>query len=329
MNDTFLSELDFKHLQYALAVASCGSITKAAGVLYVAPPNLSRAIGELEGTLGFTLFIRTKKGMVPTPEGRRFLAAADQLLADFKDVITQCRGRQETSFSFACVPSSLFTNVILEASAKLPDCHISSKEYSSSEEFFQCIVKEQVDAGFIIFGKSMKGHLLSYIEERGLSYHFLAESPLYLIFSDEHPICELLPNQLPESPEAENGSFAFPFPDLSRFRLITNTTYFDPLGIRLEQLPYPLPQAASVQRGGGRAANLDMLDAMKDCILLTCRFHSRILKRNHLRALVYRPKTPVYEYGYVTRAGKSFSPGLKMVLKCVLDGLAAEFQLPL
>lgn len=66
-----LEELDLKYLQYALAVVRYGSVTQAARALYLAQPNLSRAIGELEQSLGFPLFLRTRQGMSLTPQGER------------------------------------------------------------------------------------------------------------------------------------------------------------------------------------------------------------------------------------------------------------------
>lgn len=314
MDDLLLSDLDFKHLIYASTVASCGSITKAAGELFVAPPNLSRAIGELEEKLGFSLFIRTKKGMIPTAEGERLLAASDEMMNGFKKVIAGCRKSQETGFFFSCVPSSLFVNVFLGAVPKLSGFRISSREYSSAEEFFQSVAKGKADAGFIIFGKSMGRVLRSYMEEKGLVYHYLAESPLYLIFGEDSPVRR-----------PEDGQI----PDLTGSRLIFNSAYYEPLGIRLDQLPYELPKAASIQKGGGRAANLDMLDAMEDCVLLTCRFHSRILTRNHLTAVPYHPEIPVYEYGYITKEGQEFTEGWKMVMECIVEDFKKEFARPL
>mgnify|MGYP002509164486 CR=1 FL=1 len=45
-------QLDLKYLQYALAVARCGSVTQAARELYLAQPNLSRAVAELNSAPG-------------------------------------------------------------------------------------------------------------------------------------------------------------------------------------------------------------------------------------------------------------------------------------
>ena len=57
----------------AVEVAKAGSINKAAELLFVAQPNLSRAIKELEADLGITIFDRSAKGMVLTIEGRGFV----------------------------------------------------------------------------------------------------------------------------------------------------------------------------------------------------------------------------------------------------------------
>ena len=74
------------HLKYALEVEKTGSITQAAENLYMNQPNLSKAIKELEETLGFSLFKRTTKGAAPTPRGREFLSRAREILAQLDEL---------------------------------------------------------------------------------------------------------------------------------------------------------------------------------------------------------------------------------------------------
>ena len=59
--------MNLLYLKYAVEVAACGSINKAAEKLYIGQPNLSRAIKELESSLGVTIFGRSSKGMEITP----------------------------------------------------------------------------------------------------------------------------------------------------------------------------------------------------------------------------------------------------------------------
>ncbi|MBQ3076719.1 MAG: LysR family transcriptional regulator, partial [Clostridia bacterium] len=65
--------MNILHLKYAVEVARIGSIKKTAEILFNTQPNLSRCIRELETSVGITIFDRTTKGMVPTPEGEHFL----------------------------------------------------------------------------------------------------------------------------------------------------------------------------------------------------------------------------------------------------------------
>lgn len=58
----------YKVLYY---VGKYKSISKAAGALYISQPAVSQAIRQLESRLGGSLFIRTPKGIVFTPEGEQ------------------------------------------------------------------------------------------------------------------------------------------------------------------------------------------------------------------------------------------------------------------
>ena len=72
--------MNFQQIKYAVEVARMGSINRAAEELYIAQPNLSRYIRELESDLGIEIFRRTYKGMALTPEGEKFIRYARQIL---------------------------------------------------------------------------------------------------------------------------------------------------------------------------------------------------------------------------------------------------------
>lgn len=78
--------MNIVHLKYAVEVAKCGSISKAAENLFTAQPNLSRAIKDLESNLGIGIFYRSSKGMVLTPEGETFIGYAKKILQQIDDV---------------------------------------------------------------------------------------------------------------------------------------------------------------------------------------------------------------------------------------------------
>lgn len=52
-------------------VAKYGSFTKAAEIMGNSQPNITRAMNNLESQLGVNLFVRSRRGVVLTPEGER------------------------------------------------------------------------------------------------------------------------------------------------------------------------------------------------------------------------------------------------------------------
>ena len=78
--------MNILHLKYAVEIAKTGSLNKAAENLYMGQPNLSRAIRELEAGLGITIFERTPRGMVVTPDGEAFLQYAVRILAQIDEM---------------------------------------------------------------------------------------------------------------------------------------------------------------------------------------------------------------------------------------------------
>lgn len=53
--------MNIQYLKYAVEVARIGSISRAAEELYIAQPNLSRAIKELEKTLELRFSTETQR----------------------------------------------------------------------------------------------------------------------------------------------------------------------------------------------------------------------------------------------------------------------------
>lgn len=74
--------MDLRTLRYFIAVLEAGSLSRAAGSLYVAQPALTAQIKKLEAELGTRLFDRSHAGVTPTPAGLQLYEDARRLLSD-------------------------------------------------------------------------------------------------------------------------------------------------------------------------------------------------------------------------------------------------------
>ena len=72
--------MDLRLLEYFLAVARIGNITRAAEQLHVTQPTISRQLTELEEMLGTTLLIRGKRQVTLTDAGVLFQQRAEEML---------------------------------------------------------------------------------------------------------------------------------------------------------------------------------------------------------------------------------------------------------
>lgn len=85
--------MNLRRLQAFRAVFEAGTVTRAADRLHTTQPAVSRLINDLEVELGLALFVRQKRRLLPTEEGRAFyheaaksLAAIDQIVDIARDI---------------------------------------------------------------------------------------------------------------------------------------------------------------------------------------------------------------------------------------------------
>ncbi len=76
--------MTLQQLRYAITIADCNSMNKAAQTLFISQPSLSAAIRDLENEIGITIYKRTNRGITITPEGEEFLGYARQVAEQYE-----------------------------------------------------------------------------------------------------------------------------------------------------------------------------------------------------------------------------------------------------
>jgi len=83
--------MNLRRLQAFRAVFEAGAVTRAAERLHTTQPAVSRLINDLEAELGLALFVRRKRRLLPTEEGRRFYREAEKALTAVDQIVDIAR----------------------------------------------------------------------------------------------------------------------------------------------------------------------------------------------------------------------------------------------
>ncbi|MEX5341073.1 LysR family transcriptional regulator [Pseudomonas sp. I2] len=81
--------MNLRWLESFIATHDCGSIAKAAVVLKVGQPAVSKHIMSLERCLGVPLFCKKVRPVQLSSAGRRLLPVARNVVASLKDVVVE------------------------------------------------------------------------------------------------------------------------------------------------------------------------------------------------------------------------------------------------
>lgn len=183
--------LNILHMKYAVEVARVGSLNKASENLYVAMPNVSRSIKELEADLGVTLFERSAKGMTLTPDGEEFIGYAKGILRQMEQLEQLYRGgasaKQRFSISVprACYISDAFANFSRTLTEQ--PAEIFYKE-TNSKRTIQNILENDYRLGIIRYAENYDRYFKAMLEDKGLTYEIISEFTYVLLMSAESPL---------------------------------------------------------------------------------------------------------------------------------------------
>lgn len=179
--------MNILHLKYAVEVEKARSISKAAEALFMGQPNLSRAIKELEESLGITIFKRTPKGITPTPQGEEFLQYAKQILAQIDAVEKMYQTDRKTKQQFSVsVPRASYIACAFTEFAKGIDLHKKAEIFYKETNALRAInniLQADYKLGIIRYQTTFEQHFAAMLHEKDLSAEVLREFSYVAVMS--------------------------------------------------------------------------------------------------------------------------------------------------
>ncbi|EJN03800.1 LysR family transcriptional regulator [Herbaspirillum sp. YR522] len=175
--------MELRHLRYFHAVASTLSFSRAAALLHIAQPPLSRQIRQLEDMVGAVLVERDSRPIALTMAGRFFYEQTVQLLARLEQIEEGTRriaGGANQWFNVGFVPSAMYgmlPELIKRFRLHRPDIEIGFSELVTMEQV-EALKSGRIDVGF--------GRLP--ISDPDIACVTLVEEPLMAAFPLRHPL---------------------------------------------------------------------------------------------------------------------------------------------
>jgi DNA-binding transcriptional LysR family regulator len=129
--------MELRHLRYFVAVASHGSFNRAAEILHLTQPALSRQVKDLEEELGIPLLVRGTNNVKLTEAGELFYEEARDVLARADEAVRRVRGGIQNGIlrvGYApSVTSGIMSSALEKFQATAPGVRIELADLSSRE----------------------------------------------------------------------------------------------------------------------------------------------------------------------------------------------------
>lgn len=184
--------MNTQYFLYAIEVEKTGSITQAAHNLFMSQPTLSKAIKDLEESVGFSVFKRTSKGVVPTQKGTEFLAHARKIAAQIRKMeqALQAQDISNQLFSLAIPRVSYIAQAASEFACAFDDrkdMEIDIRE-TNSMHVIDAVAYGHYVLGIIRCHVEDEDYFLKNLAEKGLQHETVWQSEYMALMRQDHPL---------------------------------------------------------------------------------------------------------------------------------------------
>lgn len=186
--------MTFQQLIFVVEVARYESINKAAERLYTSQSNVSNSIKSLEEELGVQIFLRTKKGVSVTEEGREFLSYAKEII-DKKDFVENLYAKshfRKQYFSVSSMRSYFLSLPIINLWPQISEEYGGSIYIRLKKQSFNDVLNDvqynRSELGVVLLTRNHQRRLHRLCGVKDLECHLLGESQISVVLREGHPV---------------------------------------------------------------------------------------------------------------------------------------------
>lgn len=183
--------MTLQQVLYALTIADCGSMNKASEKLFIVQPTLTSAIQELENELGLTIFLRTRKGVIPTPEGAEFLNDIRNFYTHYTTVIQKYEGEGDykRKFGVSTQHYSFAVKAFTEMAKKydMKEFDFAIRE-TQTKKVLTDVGSLKSEIGVLFMSSRNRKAIEKIMKDEELEFHPLIKCRAYVYLWGAHPL---------------------------------------------------------------------------------------------------------------------------------------------
>ncbi|MEN2257749.1 LysR family transcriptional regulator [Paraclostridium benzoelyticum] len=184
--------MKLEQIVYALEIARCGSISKAAKNLLLTQPNLSSSVKNLEDDIGFKIFQRLPRGVSVTNKGAQFLEYAESICRDVENINSigsNSNSLTPINFSLSTQSFSYIMDNFLALHSNYNSNITNFKiKHSHYFEVLDDVVRKQSDIGIISISNEHMDLWNKLFKSKNIEFNPLTSGKLHGYILDSHPL---------------------------------------------------------------------------------------------------------------------------------------------
>ena len=185
--------MTLQQILYVLTVAECGSMNKASEKLFIVQPTLTSAIQELENEIGLTIFLRTRKGVIPTPEGKEFLEDIRNFYRHY-DLVKQKyegEGDYKRKFGVSTQHYSFAVKAFTEMAKRydMKEFDLAIRE-TQTKKVLTDVGSLKSEIGILFMSSANRKTIEKIMKDEELEFHPLIKCRAYVYLWGQHPLAK-------------------------------------------------------------------------------------------------------------------------------------------